>query len=67
MAKRSGEFLLGCQPEGSNMAGRWEFPSGKVRTDDCTLDLDDLASKLFDRTRLLATGYASNAVGTKCL
>jgi selenocysteine lyase/cysteine desulfurase len=43
------------------------IPSGKVRTDDCTLDLDDLASKLFDRTRLLATDYASNAVGTKCL
>lgn len=31
---------------------------------DCTLDLDDLQPKLTGRTRLLAVGYASNAVGT---
>ena len=31
---------------------------------DCTLDLEDLKSKLNDRTRLVAVGYASNAVGT---
>ncbi|WP_326520726.1 cysteine desulfurase-like protein [Leptothoe spongobia] len=31
---------------------------------DCTLDLDDLTSKLSRRTRLLAITYASNAVGT---
>lgn len=35
-----------------------------VRTDDCTLDLADLEAKLADRTRLVAVGYASNAVGT---
>ena len=35
-----------------------------VRTDDCTLDLDDFEVKLSDRTRLVAVGYASNAVGT---
>jgi cysteine desulfurase family protein (TIGR01976 family) len=35
-----------------------------VRTDDCTLDLSDLESKLSSKTRLLAVGYASNAVGT---
>ncbi len=32
--------------------------------EDCTLDLDDLRSKLSDRTRLVAVGCASNAVGT---
>jgi cysteine desulfurase family protein (TIGR01976 family) len=31
---------------------------------DCTLDMDDLASKITKRTRVVAAGYASNAVGT---
>jgi cysteine desulfurase family protein (TIGR01976 family) len=31
---------------------------------DCTLDLEDLKSKLTDRTKVVAVGYASNAVGT---
>ena len=31
---------------------------------DCTLDLRDLASKITSRTKLVAVGYASNAVGT---
>jgi cysteine desulfurase family protein (TIGR01976 family) len=35
-----------------------------VRTDDCTLDLDDYERYLSPRTRLVAVGYASNAVGT---
>jgi cysteine desulfurase family protein (TIGR01976 family) len=35
-----------------------------IRRDDCTLDLDDLRSKLSDRTRLVAVSAASNAVGT---
>ncbi|HWE87623.1 MAG TPA: cysteine desulfurase-like protein [Terracidiphilus sp.] len=35
-----------------------------IREQDCTLDLDDLKSKLSHRTRLVAVGYASNAVGT---
>jgi cysteine desulfurase family protein (TIGR01976 family) len=35
-----------------------------IREKDCTLDLEDLKSKLSHRTRLLALGYASNAVGT---
>ena len=34
------------------------------RQEDCTLDLDDLRSKLGARTKLVAIGYASNAVGT---
>ena len=32
--------------------------------EDCTLDMDDLARKIGPRTRLVAIGYASNAVGT---
>jgi cysteine desulfurase family protein (TIGR01976 family) len=35
-----------------------------VRTGDGTLDLDDLRAKLSSRTRLIAFGYASNAIGT---
>jgi cysteine desulfurase family protein (TIGR01976 family) len=35
-----------------------------IRLDDVTLDLEDLESKLSTRTRLVAVGYASNAVGT---
>jgi cysteine desulfurase family protein (TIGR01976 family) len=35
-----------------------------IRRDDCTLDMDDLKSKLNDHTRLVAVGAASNAVGT---
>ncbi len=36
----------------------------RIRPDDCTLDLDDLRSKLNARTRLVAVGAASNIVGT---
>ncbi len=35
-----------------------------IHEEDCTLDLDDLQSKLRPRTKLVAVGYASNAVGT---
>lgn len=35
-----------------------------IRPDDCTLDLDDLRTKLSWRTKLVAVGCASNAVGT---
>ena len=35
-----------------------------IREDDCTLDIDDLKNKLNEKTRLVAVGYASNAVGT---
>ncbi|MEA2612632.1 MAG: hypothetical protein QOI52_591 [Chloroflexota bacterium] len=35
-----------------------------IRPDDVTLDLEDLESKLSKRTKLVAVGYASNAVGT---
>jgi cysteine desulfurase family protein (TIGR01976 family) len=36
----------------------------EIRPEDCTLDLDDLRSKLSERTRLVAVGCASNSVGT---
>jgi cysteine desulfurase family protein (TIGR01976 family) len=35
-----------------------------IREADCTLDLDDLVGKITQRTRVVAVGYASNAVGT---
>ena len=35
-----------------------------IRPDDVTLDLEDLESKLSTSTKLVAVGYASNAVGT---
>jgi len=35
-----------------------------IREADCTLDLEDLARKITDKTRLVAVGYASNMVGT---
>jgi len=35
-----------------------------IHLDDITLDLEDLESKLNPRTKLVAIGYASNAVGT---
>ena len=34
------------------------------RESDCTLDLEDLKSKLNSKTKLVAVGYASNIVGT---
>src|ERR1035438_2374916 len=38
--------------------------AAKFNEDDCTLDMDDLAAKIGPRTKLVAVGYASNAVGT---
>lgn len=39
---------------------RW----AEIHDEDCTLDMTDLASKINDKTKLVAVGYASNAVGT---
>jgi cysteine desulfurase family protein (TIGR01976 family) len=36
----------------------------EIREEDCTLDMDDLARKITPRTKVVAAGYASNAVGT---
>jgi len=35
-----------------------------IHEEECTLDLDDLARKITPRTKVVAVGYASNAVGT---
>jgi cysteine desulfurase family protein (TIGR01976 family) len=39
---------------------RW----AEIHDEDCTLDMADLASKINSNTKLVAVGYASNAVGT---
>src|SRR5450432_944513 len=35
-----------------------------IHEEDCTLDMADLAGKITSKTKLVAVGYASNAVGT---
>lgn len=35
-----------------------------IDVEDCTLDMDDMARQIGARTKLVAIGYASNAVGT---
>ncbi|MEK7440286.1 MAG: cysteine desulfurase-like protein [Chloroflexota bacterium] len=35
-----------------------------VREEDCTLDMADFESQINERTKIVACGYASNAVGT---
>jgi cysteine desulfurase family protein (TIGR01976 family) len=41
-----------------------EVRTADIHLDDVTLDLEDLESKLGPRTKLVAVGYASNAVGS---
>jgi len=36
----------------------------EINEEDCTLDMNDMAAKIGSRTKLVAVGYASNAVGT---
>jgi cysteine desulfurase family protein (TIGR01976 family) len=36
----------------------------EIHEADCTLDMDDLAAQINPKTKLVAVGYASNAVGT---
>lgn len=36
----------------------------KINSEDCTLDMNHLKQQINERTRLVAVGYASNAVGT---
>ena len=35
--KQDGSFLLTCRPDGKPYAGYWEFPGGKVETDEAPL------------------------------
>jgi len=36
----------------------------EIHEQDCTLDLEDLARKITNKTKVVAVGYASNGVGT---
>jgi cysteine desulfurase family protein (TIGR01976 family) len=49
-----------CKRNGKGVTVRW----AEIHKEDCTLDVEDLAAKLNSKTRLVAIGYASNAVGT---
>jgi cysteine desulfurase family protein (TIGR01976 family) len=54
-----------CSPwlqmaEDRGVTVRW----AEIHDEDCTLDLANLASKINSKTKLVAAGYASNAVGT---
>ncbi|MGA7875911.1 MAG: cysteine desulfurase-like protein [Desulfoferrobacter sp.] len=49
---------VALQEQGINV--KW----ADFKIDDCRLDLEQLASLVTDKTRLIAVGYASNAVGT---
>ena len=46
--------------EDRGLTVRW----AEIHEEDCTLDLADLAAKINSKTKLVAAGYASNAVGT---
>ena len=46
--------------EETGVTVRW----AEIHDEDCTLDMADLASKINSKTKLVAVGYASNAVGT---
>jgi len=46
--------------EDRGLTVRW----AEIHDEDCTLDMEDLASKINRNTKLVAVGYASNAVGT---
>jgi cysteine desulfurase family protein (TIGR01976 family) len=49
-----------CKRNGKGVTVRW----AEIHKEDCTLDVEDLAAKLNSKTKLVAIGYASNAVGT---
>jgi cysteine desulfurase family protein (TIGR01976 family) len=51
-------WMLLARDTGANL--RWV----DFRTEDCTLDMDDLERQLSRRTKIVACAYASNAVGT---
>src|SRR5882724_4857339 len=46
--------------EDTGVTVRW----AEIHEEDCTLDMADLASKINSNTKVVAVGYASNAVGT---
>jgi cysteine desulfurase family protein (TIGR01976 family) len=48
------------QKQDRGITVRW----AEIHDEDCTLDMTDLSSKINAKTKLVAAGYASNAVGT---
>ncbi len=46
--------------EDKSLTVRW----AEINEQDCTLNMADLAAKINSKTKLVAVGYASNAVGT---
>jgi cysteine desulfurase family protein (TIGR01976 family) len=69
--KTGDEILLTCLDHDANFSP-WKALEERgvvirvadIHEADCTLDMADLASKINDRTRVVAVGLASNAVGT---
>ena len=65
------EIVLTCLDHDANFAP-WKALEERgvvirvadIRESDCTLDMADLAGKINSRTKLVAVGLASNAVGT---
>jgi cysteine desulfurase family protein (TIGR01976 family) len=53
-------LALADQGKEKGVTIRW----AEIHEEDCTLDMADLASKINEKTKLVAVGYASNAVGT---
>ncbi len=51
-------WLLAAEDRGAVV--RWV----DLRPEDCTLDMGDFEAQISDRTKIVACGYASNAVGT---
>src|ERR1700722_9683711 len=68
---RGDEILLTCLDHDANVSP-WQaleergvtIRFAEINHDDCTLNMADLAQKISSRTRVVAVGYASNAVGT---
>src|SRR5258708_25116905 len=53
-----GPWLLIAEEKGCNI--RWV----DIHQEDCTLDMEHMAQQVTPRTKIVAVGYASNAVGT---
>jgi cysteine desulfurase family protein (TIGR01976 family) len=65
------EIVLTCLDHDANISpwraleeGGATIRMADIHDEDCTLDLDDLEKKITPRSKLVAFGYASNAVGT---
>ena len=68
----SGDEILLTQLDHSANVSPWQALEERgvmiqfvdIHEEDCTLDMEDFARKLSSRTRVVAVGYASNALGT---